>query len=159
MGMMQRTKGKVGERDAANLLSDLTGYQITRRVRQHDGDSDLVGLPGWSLEVKRVKKADRADIRGWWDQAVAQAEREGCIPVLLYRRDRDEWRAVWPLSAHLGVQHSAMWTHVMWTVEGTLEAFAAAVREIGAQKQSEASRLPTQQIDWSPLSGAVLVTI
>ena len=142
MGMMQRTKGKAGERDAANLLSDLTGYPVTRRVRQHDGDSDLIGLPGWAIEVKRVKTAGRADIARWWAQAVAQAEREGCIPVLLYRRDRDEWRALWPLSAHLGVQHADMWTSVMWTVEGTLEAFAAAMREIGAQGRQEGDKLP-----------------
>lgn len=134
MGSLSRNKGKVGEREAAQILSDLTGYQISRRVRQHDGDSDLVGLPGWSVECKRVKKADRADIARWWAQAVEQSERDGSIPVLLFRRDRDEWRAVWPISAHLGVQHADMWRAVRWTVEGSLECFAAAMREIGAQK-------------------------
>ena len=42
MGAMSRNKGKTGEREAAALLSDLLGLDIRRRVRQHDGDSDLV---------------------------------------------------------------------------------------------------------------------
>ena len=53
MGRAQREKGKRGEREVAALIRDLLGYEVRRRVRQHDGDSDLVGVPGWSIEVKR----------------------------------------------------------------------------------------------------------
>ena len=42
-----RNKGKVGERELANLLSELTGWPVTRRVRQHAGDHDLEGIVGW----------------------------------------------------------------------------------------------------------------
>ena len=48
MGAMQRTKGQTGEREAAALIRDLTGWDVRRRVRQHDGDSDLEGVPGLS---------------------------------------------------------------------------------------------------------------
>lgn len=48
MSAMQRNKGKAGERELTGLLRDLTGWDVQRRVRQHDGDSDLVGVPGWA---------------------------------------------------------------------------------------------------------------
>lgn len=134
MGAMQRTKGQTGEREAAALIRDLTGWDVRRRVRQHDGDSDLEGVPGWSVEIKRHASAGRADIRAWWAQAVAQAQRTGALPVLLYRRDRDQWRAVWPVAVHLGLQTTEMWTGYEWTVEGTPEAWAAVVREINARR-------------------------
>jgi hypothetical protein len=134
MGAMQRTKGQTGEREAAALIRDLTGWDVRRRVRQHDGDSDLEGVPGWSVEIKRHASAGRADIRAWWAQAVAQAQRTGALPVLLYRRDRDQWRAVWPVAVHLGLQTTEMWTGYEWTVEGAPEAWAAVVREINARR-------------------------
>jgi hypothetical protein len=96
-----RTKGQAGEREIAALIRDLTGWDVRRRVRQHDGDSDLMGVPGWSIEVKRRARALRSDIAAWWKQAVEQAG-AGDWPVLFFRADRDAWRAVWPLGVHLG---------------------------------------------------------
>jgi Holliday junction resolvase len=134
MGLKSRNKGKAGEREIASLVADLTGHDVRRRVRQHDGDSDLEGLPGWSMEVKRYAKAGRALIRQWWVQAVVQAERSGAVPVLLYRQDRDEWRAVWPLATTLTHQQAAMWAGYEWTTEGSPEAWAAVVRELEQTK-------------------------
>ena len=105
---MQRSKGKSGEREIAGILRDLTGWDVQRRVRQHDGDSDLVGIPGWSAEVKRHKAAGRGQIGAWWRQTVEQAttlatgDENGSkrvfelpkLPVLFYRLDRADWRAV-----------------------------------------------------------------
>ncbi|MDC6177810.1 hypothetical protein [Ralstonia solanacearum] len=101
MGLKSRNKGKAGEREIAALVRDLTGWEARRRVRQHEGDSDLEGVPGWSVEVKRYAKAARADVRGWWEQAARQATTAGQTPVLFWRQDRDEWRAVWPVAASL----------------------------------------------------------
>ncbi|HOB65822.1 hypothetical protein [Ottowia sp.] len=126
---MSRTKGKAGEREIANLLADLTGCDVRRRVRQHDGDSDLEGLPGWCVEVKRHARATRACIADWWDQAIAQAERHGGTPLLLFRQDRDAWRAVWPLSVSLTAPSAEIWRGYPWTVEGSPEAWAAVFRE------------------------------
>ena len=44
MGSLSRTKGAAGERELAALLSELSGRDVRRRVRQHAGDSDLLGL-------------------------------------------------------------------------------------------------------------------
>jgi hypothetical protein len=133
MTAMQRTKGKAGEREVATLVRDLTGWDVRRRVRQHGGDSDLDGVPGWAVEVKRHATATRSTIASWWRQAVAQAG-DGELPVLLYRLDRGEWRAVWPLSILLAQQRSAVWRSYEWTVDGSLEAWAAVARELHVQQ-------------------------
>lgn len=94
MSKMQRTKGQAGEREAAALLSTITGQEIKRKVRQHDGDSDL-DLCGWAVEIKRAAEAPPHLISTWWRQAVAQAERAKLPALLMYRADRRCWRAVW----------------------------------------------------------------
>jgi hypothetical protein len=135
MSAMQRSKGQAGEREIAALIANLTGWQVKRLVRQYDGDSDLDGVPGWSIEVKRHARAQRGDIAAWWAQAVEQADAAGLLPVLFFRQDRDQWRAVWPLAVHLARQHSEQWSGYLWTVEGSAEAWAAVAREtLMAQK-------------------------
>ena len=101
MSASSRTKGQAGERELALLLSELTGHDVRRRVRQHDGDSDLEGVPGWSVEVKRYSRATASQIEGWWIQAVQQARAAKALPVLFYRLDRAEWRAAWLAGIHL----------------------------------------------------------
>ena len=50
--------------------------------------------------------------------------------MLFWRKDRDQWRAVWPVAVHLGLQTTEMWTGYGWTAEGTPDAWAAVAREI-----------------------------
>ncbi len=138
MTAMSRTKGKAGEREVAALVRNLTGWEVRRRVRQHAGDSDLEGVPGWSVEVKRHAGAGRADIARWWAQTVAQAERADAVPVLFFRLDRDAWRAVWPIALHLTEQSALMWTDYAWTVEASVEAWAAASRELATTNEGAA---------------------
>lgn len=128
MSMMQRTKGKAGEREIAAIISDITGWDVRRRVRQHGGDSDLLGVPGWAIEVKRYAAAPRAEIGRWWAQTVAQAT--DALPVLFFRANRDSWRAVWPVAVGLGVQRADMWTDYAMTVEGSVDAWAAVARDM-----------------------------
>ena len=124
----QRAKGQRGEREAAALLQELTGWKITRRVRQYDGDSDLEGIPGWSVEVKNHATATLADVAGWWRQAVAQAGEK--LPLLIYKRQRGEWRAVWPVAAKITEQRAEYWDGYEWTAETSLQAWAAVAREL-----------------------------
>lgn len=126
---MQRTKGKAGEREAAALLTRITGQPVQRRVRQHDGDSDLLGITGWSVEVKRHAAAPRASIAAWWRQAVAQCEPD-TRALLLYRADRGPWRAVWaPFDAQEHTDtieaHPALW----WALQGLHGSFLGIPNE------------------------------
>ena len=102
MGAMSRSKGQSGERELAALLATITGHDVRRRVRNHAGDDDLEGVPGWSLECKRYAAITPSLVATWWSQAQRQAATLGCKPVLFYRADRGQWRTVWP--AHMLAQ-------------------------------------------------------
>ena len=68
-----RRKGKRAELEVAALLRDLLGAAVVRNLTQtRDGGHDLLGLPGWSAEVKR---AARPRIAEWWAQAVGSSKR------------------------------------------------------------------------------------
>ena len=101
MAGMSRDKGKSGERELARLLSELTGHDVRRRVRNLKGEDDLEGLPGWSIECKRYATITPGLVAQWWAQAQRQAQATGAEPVLLYRADRGAWRAVWSASLML----------------------------------------------------------
>lgn len=140
MSAMQRNKGKAGEREIAAIVRDLTGWDVRRRVRQHDGDSDLEGAPGWSVEVKRHRSATRGDLARWWAQAVAQAGDQ--VPVLFYRLDRDTWRAVWPVAVLLVLQRAVWWRDYEWTADTTVQAWASAARDALPGRTAEAAASP-----------------
>ena len=120
-----RRKGKAGELEVAALLRNLLGTTVTRNLGQaRDGGHDLIGLPGWSPEVKRAAKPRIVE---WWKQAVEQAN--GAKPVLLYRTDRRAWRAVIALADLAPDFEGQDRDEVTWTLETSLEGFAALVRE------------------------------
>ena len=120
-----RRKGKRGELEVAALLRDLLGRGVVRNLTQaRDGGHDLLGLPGWSPEVKRAAKPR---IIEWWKQATDQAN--GAKPVLLYRVDRRPWRAVVALADAVPGFEGQARDEVTWTLETSLEGFAALVRE------------------------------
>lgn len=86
-----REKGKRGERECAEFLK-AHGYDA-RRGQQYcgaSGDADVVGLPGFHVEVKRT---ERFDLYGALEQSRADA-REGETPVVFHRRNRKGWAVV-----------------------------------------------------------------
>lgn len=127
MSAMQRRKGQAGEREAAALIRAHTGWDVRRRVRQHDGDSDLEGIPGWCVEVKN---AAELRIPEWWRQCVDQSERVKAVPLLVYRVPRRGWLFRWPVAALLRLQAAEMWRGLEWSVESTVEAWAAVARDL-----------------------------
>ena len=84
-----KRKGSQGERDIAAILRE-HGYADARRGQQyagHNGDPDVIGLPGFHLEVKRV---ERLNLDAAFEQSVRDA-RDGEIPVVVHRRNRKPW--------------------------------------------------------------------
>lgn len=94
-GKMARCKGQLGELEIVHMLRAITGFDVRRRVRQHEGDSDIEGIPGWSVEIKRHATVTPGKVAVWWRQTVEQAKYPRQQPVLFYRGDRGKWRAVW----------------------------------------------------------------
>lgn len=82
MGKSQRIKGQVGEREARDAMKRIGCIDTQRRVRNYEGDSDLIGaIPGVSFEVKLES---RSNIGAAIRQAVEQAGNQ--IPAVLHRQ-------------------------------------------------------------------------
>jgi len=91
MGMKSKTKGKVGEREVAALLRK-HGFDGKRGVQYQGGpgSADVVGLPGFHPEVKRVEKFSLY-------AAMAQADADRApeaTPIVFHRSNSKEWVVV-----------------------------------------------------------------
>lgn len=95
-----RAKGCRGEREIAAILR-AEGY-AARRGQQFSGGGDspdvVHDIPGVHLEVKRVEAFALY-------AAMAQAKRDcgGKVPVVLHKKNREEWVAVLPLRDFLNL--------------------------------------------------------
>ncbi|MCX8016753.1 MAG: hypothetical protein N2690_02445 [Rhodocyclaceae bacterium] len=125
---MERAKGQRGEREVAALIADLLGVRASRRCRQHEGDSDILGVPGWAIEVKRREYLGDGVLREAWRQCCEQARAEGLLPCLWYRANWRPWRVMWPISALL-TGSGIVWDDPDYAVISTPQAWAAAARE------------------------------
>lgn len=88
--MNSRAKGKRGELELAAWLRN-HGYPEARRGVQYngaDGSADVIGMPGYHIEVKRVEKTA---IEDWLKQAEKDS-RENEIPIVFHRRNGEEWK-------------------------------------------------------------------
>lgn len=89
--MNSRNKGKVGERELAKKLQEY-GFD-TRRGQQYcgiEGNADVVGIDGLHIECKRAEQV-RDEV--FLKQAEHDA-RTGEIPVVMYRRNHEEWKVI-----------------------------------------------------------------
>lgn len=97
MGKRSRDKGKVGEREARDMVRKLWGSPECQRSAQACGSftADLLGgPPGLHLEVKRYARIVPAD---WVQQATEDSKKSGDVPVVLCREDRGEWNVIIPM--------------------------------------------------------------
>ena len=87
-GRAARNKGKNAELELVHFLRDLYGYPVRRgKVFYHE--SDVVGLPGIHIEVKR---REPMALRDAMVQAVREARiREDGAPTVFARADRRPW--------------------------------------------------------------------
>lgn len=98
MAINSRTKGKVGEGQLAKYLQ---GYGYNAKRSQQfcgiNGDADVVGIDGIHIECKRCQQVRDEDF-------LKQAERdarEGEIPTVWYRRNREGWKVLMRSEAFL----------------------------------------------------------
>lgn len=93
-----RAKGKSAERELINILKvHLPEYanDLERNLEQtRGGGHDILGLPGWAIEVKRYAKVTQGILMEFWAQACEQARKDGGRPALAYREDRQDWRVI-----------------------------------------------------------------
>ena len=83
-----RAKVAKGERELAEILRE-HGY-TARRGQQFsgaNGDPDVLGLPGYHIECKRVEKLN---LEAAVDQSIRDA-RDGETPIVVHRKNRRPW--------------------------------------------------------------------
>lgn len=92
MGLMSRNKGKLGEREFAQLCQE-HGFDV-RRTAQCRGNTgqagDVEGLPGVHVEVKRT---ERLNLAAAYAQSVNDAKvgGNGDVPIVAHRSSRQPW--------------------------------------------------------------------
>jgi Holliday junction resolvase len=88
--MNSKRKGAEGEREWAAFCRN-QGYEC-RRTAQYCGNtgdaSDVVGLPGVHIEVKRV---ERLNIEDAMSQAIRDSSKSGRLPIVAHRKNHCEW--------------------------------------------------------------------
>jgi len=94
-------KGKVGERELAQVLRD-HGFTGARRGQQHAGGADspdvvCPDIPGVHFECKRVEAGNPYK---WLEQAARDGGLEK-IPVVAHRKNKKGWIAILPLDDFL----------------------------------------------------------
>lgn len=91
MSAMSRNKGKVGEREVAQLLRD-HGFDARRGVQFQGGpDSpDVIGIDGVHVEVKRT---EAFRLYAALEQATLEA-RDGDMPAVFHRANQKSWVVV-----------------------------------------------------------------
>lgn len=98
MSKTEKEKGKRGEREVAEILRK-HGFP-GRRTAQYCGNtgdaSDVVGIDGWHIEVKRVEKMN---MQKAIDQATHDAGEKNWF--VAHRKNRSPWYATLPLDTLL----------------------------------------------------------
>ena len=104
-----KAKGNAGERDAARKLRDL-GFENARRDGQQGAGAmdhpDVVGPPGYHVEVKRVERFGGYEMY----QALLQADRDrkpSEKSVVLHRKNRKRWIAIMYIDDWADLVHKA----------------------------------------------------
>ena len=107
-----RNKGAAGEREIAEILQRVVNEVYTicgqkapklrRNVEQSQvGGEDLVGLPWYSFEVKRV---ERVDLDRWWAQTCVQAARKAPAASTAEAQRLGGWKALQQAGVGVGSQ-------------------------------------------------------
>lgn len=96
--VQSRQKGARGEREAAAALNEVVPHALAKRGQQHSGtetSADLVapGVPNLWVEVKRVQKLCIPTV-----MQKAQTQCGQLVPVVMHRRNEEEWLVTFPLS-------------------------------------------------------------
>lgn len=106
MGRSSRTKGANGEREVVHILN-ARGFAAQRtaplQAAKGSVDSDVLGVDGHALEVKRC---ERVEIDKWCAQ-IELASRPTDVPCVVWRRSRQPWRIAMPFDDFLDLVKAA----------------------------------------------------
>ena len=103
-GKGSQRKGRAAELELSRILQS-HGYPVKAGRAQSYGEvPDLSGLPGVHIEAKRCENLRLSE---WMAQAERDAKRFGGLPAVFFRRNRESWNVVMPLTAWLKIYKRA----------------------------------------------------
>lgn len=109
MGKAQRDKGLRGELDVRHIF-EAAGFT----VRGLEGKGDNLIVCGETIVLHlEVKRQEIIKIDLWSKQAESEAP-QGALPLVIYRRSRQPWRASLRLTDLLGLLCLAVGPDVVW---------------------------------------------
>ena len=88
MSKMSRDKGLLGERQ---VKAEFAAGGFDACGTEGQGDHLIVCAAGLTLHIE-VKRAEALRMSDWSKQAESEAP-QGTVPILVYRRSREPWRA------------------------------------------------------------------
>ena len=101
-----KQKGKRGELEVAHILQE-HGFDA-RRTAQFCGNTgeaaDVIGLPGYHLEVKRC---ETTKIWDWIQQAERDCKAEE-TPLVVFRKSHEKWKVVLDFEIFLKIIESTV---------------------------------------------------
>ena len=98
IGRASRARSKRGELSLVHVLRD-AGFLEARRTAQYcgkEGTSDVVGIKGLHVEVKNQERLNIWEALSQ-SKRDAEAEGNGDIPAVFFKRNRSGWYVVLPL--------------------------------------------------------------
>ena len=88
-GKSSQRKGRGGETEIAHILQAHGIEARPGRSQSYGTEPDVLGLPGYHLEIKRVEKLN---VPAAMRQSIQDSERfQDGTPLLLHRRNREPW--------------------------------------------------------------------
>ncbi len=103
LGRKPKSRGNRAEREIVDILK-AHGYPAYRNFASGGyGGSDVIGLPGFAVEVKMVEKLNIWAAVEQCKQAASPTE----TPLVAFRRARSPWLACLPLEDLLGLIEEA----------------------------------------------------
>ncbi len=89
MAINSNNKGKVGEREFANLLKE-HGYESARRTQQYSGTEGTSDVTCENLPHHfEVKRNERLNVSKAMKQAIDDSN--GILPVVAHRKNYEDW--------------------------------------------------------------------
>lgn len=102
MGLKSRNKGKAGERELARFLSE-RGFEASRG-QQHKGSNDSPDVVCQSLPFHiECKRTETFRLYAAMQQAIDDAAGSGKVPMVVHRKNGEDWVAVIKLADLLAV--------------------------------------------------------
>ena len=98
MGKTSQKKGRAAELELCRILNDNGIPAMPGTALNYGAKPDIRGVEGVHVECKRCESLRLSQ---WLEQAERDSEKFGGLPAVFFRKSREDWNVVMPLTAWL----------------------------------------------------------